>query len=51
MTDLATAARELLSAASEPISFPGSPGSDQLVLVPATYLDFLRTALDDEAAP
>jgi hypothetical protein len=54
MTDtdrLAHAARELLAAASEPIAFADSPGSDPLALVPASYLDFLRTALDDEAAP
>lgn len=42
---LAQAARALLAAASEPITFPMSPGSDALVLVPATYLDTLRTAL------
>ena len=49
MTDaerLAHAAHELLLAASAPITFADSPGSDPLVLVPASYLDFLRTALE-----
>lgn len=53
MTDterLAHAARELLRAASEPVLFADSPGSDPLALVPATYLDFLRTALGPEQA-
>jgi hypothetical protein len=43
---LAHAARELLTAASEPITFADSPGSDPLALVPASYLDVLRTALE-----
>lgn len=54
MTDtddrLAHAARELLAAASEPITFPASPGSDPLVIVPANYLDALRSALEAEDA-
>lgn len=45
---LTEAAWGVLQAASEPITFPSSAGSDVLVLVPASYLEFLRSALEPE---
>ena len=49
--EVARAARELLAACSEPIRYPGSPGSDTLVLVPENLIHCLRSALDPWPAP